>query len=48
MEYILETSYEVELLKKFTLNEEQHEKFNNMSLLPLKEQLSEFNIEYKI
>lgn len=47
VEYFLESSNNLELLKKFTLNQEQCENFNRMSLVPLKEQLNEFNIQNK-
>jgi len=45
VEYFLQVSNNVELLKKLTLNDEQNEKFDNMVYLPLKEQLNEFKIK---
>ena len=44
VEYFLQVSNNVEILKKLTLNDEQNEIFDDMRHLPLKEQLNEFNI----
>ena len=47
VEYLLKLSNKFETLKKITLDNEQHENFENLSQMTLEEQMKEFGIKYE-